>query len=150
MVNRAGVVASAVRVDSAVVVAVDCLIDCAAADIRIEIAVRVVGCAGRCVLVDVGHRPRIDIVIGVRAGGRILIDVRHTPRIDVLVHVCVGVRAGIDVVIGVRRCAGRSVVVIVRVRAGGRICVVRCAVSRGVVDIFRRRCGSGLCQNHRR
>ena len=135
MVNRAGVVASAVRVDSAVVVAADCLIDCAAADIRIEIAVRVIGCAGRCILVDVGHRPRIDIIIGVRASGRILIDVRHSPRIDVLVHVRVGVRAGIDVVIGVRRCAGRSVVIVVCVRAGGRICVGISAVGSRVIDV---------------
>ena len=140
MVNRAGVVAGVVRVDSAVVVAVavDRLIDCAVADIRIEIAVRVVGCASRSVLVNVGHRPRIDIIIGVGAGGRILIDVRHTPRINVLVHVRIGVRAGIDVVIGVRRCAGRSVVIVVRICAGRCIGVIRCAVGCGVIDVFRR------------
>ncbi len=48
LVNRAGVVAGVVCVDGAVVVAVavDRLIDGAVADIRIEIAVCVIGCAG--------------------------------------------------------------------------------------------------------
>ena len=156
LVNRAGVVVRVVRVDSAVVVAVDSLIDSAVAHIRIEIAVRVVRCAVAVVgvLIDVCHRARIDV--------RILVDVGHRPRILVDVGVCrcadivVVVRvqrsAGVHVVIGVRRCAGRCVVIVIGIRvcAGGRIGVVRCAVRGRGIDVFRRRCGCGLCQYHRR
>ncbi len=80
LVNRAGVVVRVVRVDGAVVVAVDRLVDSAVAHIRIEIAVRIFRCAGVSVLVDVRHRPRIDV--------RILVDVCHRARI--LVDVGVG------------------------------------------------------------
>lgn len=154
LVNRAGIVVRVVRIDGAVVVAVDRLVDSAVAHIRIEIAVRVFRCAGVGVLVDVRHRARIDI--------RILIDVGHRPRIliDVGVGRCadiiVGVRvqrcAGVHVVvvIGVRGCAGRSVVVVVRVRAGGRIVVVRCAGGGRGVNVFRRGNRYSLCQHHRR
>ena len=119
---------------SAVGRAVHALVDRAVARVRIYVPVGIVGRAGRGVLVDVGHRPRVDIIVGVRVGGRILIDVRHSPRVDVLVHVCV-------------RASGR---VVVGVRAGGRIGVgvVRRAVRRRVVDI-RRRCRGCLRKHHR-
>ncbi len=114
--------------------AVHALVDRAVARVRIYVPVSIVRCAGRRVLVDVGHRPRVDVIVGVRVGGRILIDVRHSPRVDVLVHVCV-------------RASGR---VVVGVRAGGRIGVgvVRRAVRRCVVDIRRRRRGC-LRKHHR-
>ena len=154
LVNRAGVVVRVVRVDGAVVVAVYRLVNRAVADIRIEIAVRVVRCAVVGVLVDVRHRARIDV--------RILIDVGHRPRslidvgvcrcADIVVVVRVQRSAGVHVVIGVRRCAGRCVVIVIGIRvcAGGRIGVVRCAGRGRGIDVFRRRSGCGLCQHHRR
>ena len=114
---------------SAVGRAVHALIDRAVACVRVYVPVGVVGRAGRGILVNVGHRPRIDIIVGVRVGGRILIDVRHRARIDIVIGVRVGGRA-----------SGR-VVVIVGGRAGGRIGVgvVIGAVRRRVIDVCRRR-----------
>ena len=65
--------------DVDVVVLVDVVV-VAVADIRVEIAVCIFRCAGVSVLVDVRHRPRIDV--------RILVDVGHRARI--LVDVGVG------------------------------------------------------------
>ena len=136
-----------------VIVAGNRLIDGAVAHIRIEIAIRIIRCAGVGVLIDVRHRARIDVCV--------LVDVRHCPRIlidvgvrrcaDVVVVVrvqrCAGAGIHVVVVIGVRGCAGRSVVVVIRVRAGGRIGAVRCAGGGRGVDIFRRRYGYSLGQH---
>lgn len=111
-------------------VAVDRLVDSAVAHIRIEIAVRGIGCVDVRILVDVGHRSRIDIVIRV--------------------HRCAGAGIHVVVVVGVRGCAGRSVVVVIRVRAGRRIGVVRCAGRGRGVNVFRRGNRYSLCQHHRR
>ena len=154
LINRAGVVVRVVRVDGAIVVAVDRLIDGAVADIRIKIAVCVVRYAGVGVLVDVCHRARIDVCILVDVGhrARSLIDVGVCRCADIVVVIRVQRCAGVHVVIGVRRCAGRCVVIVIGIRvcAGGRIGVVRCAVRGRGIDVFRRRCGCGLCQHHRR
>lgn len=151
LVNRAGIVVRVVRVDGAVVIAVDCLVDRAVAHIRIEIAVRVVRCAGAGVLVDVRHRARIDVRILIDIGHRtrILIDVGVGRCADVVVVVRVQRCAGVHVVVvvGVCGCAGRSVVVVIRVRAGGRISVVRCAVRRGGIDVLSRRDRHSLGQH---
>ncbi len=80
LVNRAGVVVRVVRVDGAVVVAVDRLVDSAVANFGVEIAIGRVGCVDVGILIDVCHRARIDV--------RILIDVGHRARI--LVDVGVG------------------------------------------------------------
>ena len=153
LVNRAGVVVRVVRIDGAVVVAVDRLVDRAVADIRIEIAVRVVRCAVAGVLVDVCHRSRIDV--------RILVNVGHRPRsliyvgvrrcTDIVVVVRVQRCAGVHVVISVRGCAGRSVgvIIVIRVGAGGRIVVVRCAGRGRGIDVFSRRDRYSLGQHHR-
>ncbi len=154
MVNRAGVVVRVVRIDGAIVVAVDRLIDCAVADIRIKIAVRVVRCAIAGVLVDVCHRARIDV--------RILVNVGHRPRsliyvgvrrcTDIVVVVRVQRCAGVHVVVGVRGCAGRSVgvIIVIRVGAGRCIGVVRCAGRSRGIDVFSRRDRYSLSQYHRR
>ena len=62
LVNRAGVVVRVVRIDGAVVVAVDRLVDRAVAHIRIKIAVCVIRCAGAGVLVDVVIVPELMFV----------------------------------------------------------------------------------------
>ncbi len=93
MVNRAGVVVRVVRINGAVVVAVYRLVDRAVAHICIEIAVRIVRCAGVGVLIDVCHRARIDV--------RILVNVGHRPRSLIDVGVC--------------RCADIVIVIVVRV-----------------------------------
>jgi len=164
LVDRAGVVVRVVRVYGAV----DRLIDGAVADIRIEIAVRIFGCAGVGVLVNVRHRARIDVRILVDVGHRasVLVDVgvRRSADVVIVVRVQRRARAGIHVVvrvdrragafvgveIGVRagRRAGRRVVVVIRVRrraggivvvrVGGRVGVVRRAIGGRVVDILRR------------
>jgi len=154
LVNRAGVVVRVVRIDGAVVVAVDRLVDGAVTDIRIEIAVCVVRCAVAGVLVDVRHRARIDVRILVNVGHRprSLIDVGVCRCADIVVVVRVQRCAGVHVVIGVRGCAGRSVgvVIVIRVGAGRRIGVIRCAGRSRGVDVFSRRYRYSLCQHHRR
>ncbi len=77
LVNRAGIVVGIVRVHGAIVIAVDRLINCAVANVRVEIAIGRVGGVGVCVLIDVCHRARIDIGILVYVGhrARILVDV---------------------------------------------------------------------------
>ncbi len=102
---------------------VHALVDRAVACVGINVPIGVIRGAGRRVLINVGHGPRVDILVHVGAGGCVLIDVRHRPRIDVLVHVRVGVRA-----------SGR---VVVRVRTSGRIGIgiVRRAVGCRVVDV---------------
>ena len=111
-------------------IAVDRLVDRAVAHVGVEIAIGRVGCVDVGVLIDVGHRARIDIVIRV--------------------YRCAG--ADIDVVVGVGvcRCAGRSVVIVIRVGAGGRIVVVRCAGRGRGVNVFSWRDRHGLCKHHRR
>lgn len=119
LVDRAGVVVRVVRVDSAIVIAVDRLVDSAVAHIRVEIAVRIFRCAGVGVLVDVRHRARINVRILIDVGhrARILIDVRVRRCADIVivivvrVHRCAG--AGVHVVICVHRCAGAGVEVVV-------------------------------------
>jgi hypothetical protein len=69
--------------------AVHALVDRAVAYVRVDVPVCVIRCAGRCVLVDVGHRPRIDIVIGVRVGGRAGVHVRIGGRAGRRVVICV-------------------------------------------------------------
>ena len=111
-------------------IAVDRLVDRAVAYVGVEIAIGRVRCVDVRILIDVGHRARIDIVIRV--------------------YRCAGAGTDVVVVVGVRRCAGRSVVIVIRVGAGGRIVVVRCASRGRRIDIFRRRGGCRLCQYHRR
>ena len=111
-------------------VAVDRLIDSAVANVGVKIAIGRVGCVDVRILIDVCHRARIDVVIRVHRGAG----------------------ANIDVVVGVGvcRCAGRCVGVVIGVGAGGRIVVVRCAGRGRGIDVFRWRSGCGLCQHHRR
>ena len=88
--------------------AVHALVDRAVAYVRVYVPVGIVGRAGRRILVDVSHRPRIDIIIGVRVGGRILVDVRICGRTGRCIVVSIGI---------VRR-AVRGCVVDIRCRRG--------------------------------
>ena len=80
LVNRAGIVVRIVRVHGAVVIAVDCLVDSAVANIRVEIPIGRVRCVDVGVLIDVGHRARIDVGI--------LVDVGHRASVLIYVGVC--------------------------------------------------------------
>ena len=72
--------------------AIHALVDRAVARVVVVIVVRVrvYRRAGRGVLIDVGHRARVDVLVHVRAGGRVVIVVCHRPRVDVLVDIRVG------------------------------------------------------------
>ena len=87
--------------------AVHALADRAVAYVRVYVPVGVVGRAGRRVLVDVGHRPRVDVIVGVRVGRRAGVHVRVSGR--------AGRRIGVGVV---RRAVRRRVVDIRRRRRG--------------------------------
>lgn len=122
---------------------------CAVVEIPIGVEIGAVNRAGRGavdrLINRAGRNIRILIDICCRAGGRILIDVGQRPRLDIVIRVDVRRcrRAG--------RC--RDIVIVVRVRAGSRRCrrihvrisICRCRSCRRVVDVV-----GGLGDHHAR